>query len=74
MLVGEEWKSFHQMRQHKYERIIEETVYIARASEGAISAEWIMKQPIFVRAKYVKELDDEMKERQKQLNKGATKQ
>lgn len=57
------------MRQNKYERIIEETVYIARASEGAISADWIMQQPIFVRTKYVEELDKEMKERQKQLNK-----
>ena len=67
--MGEEWKSFQQMRQNKYERIIEETVYIARASEGAISADWIMQQPIFVRTKYVEELDKEMKERQKQLNK-----
>ena len=57
------------MRQQRYERIIEETTYIARASEGAISAEWIMQQPIFVRTKYVDELDNEMKERQKDLNK-----
>jgi hypothetical protein len=57
------------MRQQRYERIIEETTYIARASEGVISAEWIMQQPIFVRTKYVDELDNEMKERQKDLNK-----
>lgn len=57
------------MRQQKYERIVEETVYITRASEGAISADWIMEQPIFVRAKYVEELDKEMKERQEHLNK-----
>lgn len=62
-------KSFHQLRQQKYERIIEETVYIARASEGAVSADWVMEQPIFVREKYVKELDEEMRERQKQMNK-----
>jgi len=62
-------KSFHQLRQQKYERIIEETVYIARASEGAVSADWVMDQPIFVREKYVKELDEEMRERQKQMNK-----
>ena len=67
--MGNEMKSFHQMRQQKYERIIEETTYIARASEGAISADWIMNQPIFVRTKYVEELDKEMQERQKQLNK-----
>ena len=56
------------MRQQKYERIIEETTYIARASEGAISADWVMDQPIFIRTKYVEELDKEMKERQKELN------
>ncbi len=62
-------KSFHQMRQQRYERIIDESLYIARASEGAISADWVMEQPIFIRAKYVEELDKEMKEREKQLNK-----
>lgn len=67
--VGDEWKTFHQMRQQKYERIVDETVYIARASEGAISTEWVMEQPIFVRTKYVEALDKEMQERQKELNK-----
>ena len=62
-------KSFYQMRQQKYERIIDEAVYIARASEGAISTEWVMEQPIFVRTKYVEALDKEMQERQKELNK-----
>lgn len=66
--VGDEMKTFHQMRQMKYERIIEETLYIARASEGAISADWVMEQPIFIRTKYVEQLDKEMQERQKQLN------
>lgn len=67
--VGNEWKSFHQMRQQKYERIIDETLYVARASEGAISAEWVMEQPIFIRTKYVAQLDKEMQERQKQMSK-----
>lgn len=67
--VGDEMKTFHQMRQQRYERIVEETVYIARASEGSISTDWLMEQPIFIRTKYVEELDKEMKERQKQLNK-----
>lgn len=57
------------MRQEKYERIIDETLYIARASEGAISADWVMEQPIFIRSKYVEALDKELKERQKILNK-----
>jgi hypothetical protein len=57
------------MRQQKYERIIEEVLYIARASEGSISADWVMQQPIFIRTKYVEQLDKEMKERQKNLDK-----
>lgn len=61
-------KTFQQMRQQKYERIIEETIYIARASEGAVSTDWLMEQPIFVRTKYVEEFDKEMRERQKQMN------
>jgi hypothetical protein len=67
--VGNEVKTFHEMRQQKYERIVDETLYVARASEGAISADWVMEQPIFIRLKYVEELDKEMKERQKQLDK-----
>lgn len=67
--MGSEWKTFHQLRQERYERIVEETLYVARASEGAISADWVMEQPIFIRTKYVEELDKEMKERQKQLDK-----
>lgn len=61
--------SFYQMRQQRYERIVDETLYVARASEGAISADWVMEQPIFIRSKYVEELDKEMKERQKQIDK-----
>lgn len=61
------------MRQQRYERIVDETLYVARASEGAISADWVMQQPIFIRTKYVEELDKEMKEREKQLNKNNKK-
>ena len=62
-------KSFQEMRQQRYERIIDETLFIARASEGAVSADWVMEQPIFIRNKYVDELDKELKERQKLMNK-----
>lgn len=51
-----------------YEGIIDEALFIARASEGAVSAEWIMNQPIFVRKKYVAQLSKELKEREKKLN------
>ena len=61
------------MRQQKYERIVDETLYVARASEGSISADWVMEQPIFIRTKYVEQLDKEMQERQKQIDKNKKK-
>ena len=68
-----ELKTFHDMRQDKYERIIDETLFISRASEGAVSADWVMQQPIFVREKYVKSFEKELKERQQRLENNATK-
>lgn len=64
-----EWKTFHELRQERYERIVDETLFISRASEGAVSAEWVMEQPIFIREKYVKSFEKELKERQEQLEK-----
>ena len=57
------------MRQERYERIIDETLFISRASEGAVSAEWVMQQPIFVREKYVTAFEEELKDRQQELEK-----
>ena len=51
-----------------YDRIIDETVFIARASEGAVGIEWLMQQPISIRKKYVEQFEKELKERQKKLN------
>jgi len=42
-------------------------MFISRASEGAVSLEWIMDQPIFIRKKYVESFTKEMKEREKKL-------
>lgn len=67
--VNGELKTFHQLRQERYERIVDETLFISRASEGAVSAEWVMEQPIFIREKYVKSFEKELKERQAQLEK-----
>lgn len=50
-----------------YENIIDETLFISRASEGAVSAEWIMNQPIFIRKKYVDMFSKELKERERRL-------
>lgn len=49
------------------ESIIDETLFISRASEGAVSAEWVMDQPIFIRKKYVESFTKELKERQRKL-------
>lgn len=59
-----------EIRQQMYENIIDETLFISRASEGAVSAEWLMDQPIFVRKKYVESFEKELKEREKRLNQG----
>ena len=61
-------KSLHELRQELYEQIIDEALFISRASEGAVSAEWIMGQPIFIRKKYVKLFAKEVKEREEALN------
>lgn len=57
-----------ELRRQLYENIVDETLFISRASEGAVSAEWIMEQPIFVRKKYVDTFMKEVKERQQALN------
>jgi len=51
-----------------YENIIDETLFVSRASEGSVSAEWLMEQPIFIRKKYVEVFNKELKEREKMLN------
>lgn len=43
-------------------------MFISRATEGAISVEWVMDQPISIRRKYVKDLEKELKEREQKLN------
>ena len=71
--VNGEYKTFHEMRQDRYERIVDETLFISRASEGAVSAEWVMGQPIFVREKYVKSFEKELKDRQQALEQSKNK-
>lgn len=66
-------KTYHEVRQQLYENIVDETLFIARASESAVSAEWLMSQPIFVRKKYVEAFTKELKEREKSLNRRAGK-
>lgn len=56
------------MRQDACDRIIDECAFIARASEGAISIDWIMNQTINTRDRYVKKLNQELKEREQRMN------
>lgn len=57
-----------EVRQRLYENIVDEALFIARASEGAVSAEWIMNQPIFIRTKYVNSFTKELQERERRMN------
>lgn len=66
--IDGERKTFHEIRQTVYENIVDEALFIARASEGAISVEWIMSQPIFIRKKYVESFNKELKEREARMN------
>ena len=62
-------KTYQEIRHKLYENIVDETLFISRASEGAVSAEWVMNEPIFIRKKYVDSFTSELKERQRKLNK-----
>ena len=67
--IDGQYKTEQELRQRLYENIVDESLFISRASEGAVSAEWIMTQPIFIRKKYVKTFTEELKERERVLNK-----
>lgn len=60
-------KTYQEVRQKLYENIIDESLFVSRASEGAVSAEWIMNQPIFIRKKYVESFQKELRERERSL-------
>lgn len=61
-------KTPQELRRQLYESIIDETMFISRASEGALSTEWIMNQPIFIRKKYLDMMKKELEERESKLN------
>lgn len=66
-------KSYHEIRQQLYESVIDETLFVSRASEGAVSAEWLMNQPIFIRKKYVETFTKELKDREQAMKKSSPK-
>ena len=47
--------------------IFDEVIFVARASEGSISVDWLMNQPIYIRKKYVEVFTKELKEREQML-------
>ena len=61
-------KTYQEIRQQLYESIVDEALFVSRASEGAVSAEWLMNQPIFIRKKYVESFTKELNERKAMLN------
>ena len=63
--ISGEWKSPHEIRKKLYENIIDEAMYIARGSEGAVDLKWVMDQPVFIRKKYLKQMEDEVSEKKK---------
>ena len=63
--ISGEWKSPQEVRQKLYENITDEAMYLARGSEGAVTLDWIMTQPIFIRKRYLEQMKDEVKERKK---------
>jgi hypothetical protein len=64
-----EIKSTIQLRQEACERITDELVFIARSSEGSISLNWLMNQPIYMRKYYVDMFVKANEEREKSFNK-----
>ena len=62
-------KTYQEVRQQMYENITDEAVFIARASEGALSAEWVIQQPIFIRKRYYESFTKEIKAREESLKK-----
>lgn len=66
-------KSPQEIRQRLYENIIDEAMYVARGSEGAVSLEWLMDQPIFIRKRYFEQMKDEVAERKKVMDKRRSK-
>lgn len=62
-------KTYTEARQILYENIIDEAMFISRASEGAVDLDWIMNQPISIRKKYLEQFRKEVKERQEKINK-----
>lgn len=50
-----------------YDRIVDECVFISRASEGTVTTEWVMNQPVSVRERFVKMFNEELQERKSRM-------
>lgn len=47
---------------------MDEVLFVARASEGAVSVDWLMNADIFIRKKYVKLYTEELRQREAALD------
>ena len=66
--ISGDWKSPQEVRQKLYENITDEAMYIARGSEGAVTLDWLMNQPIFIRKRYFEQMQEEVKEKRKLMD------
>ena len=56
------------LRKQACEAIIDQAVFISRVSEGSVSLDWIMSQPIWIRVKYHEFFVKQLQEREKRQN------
>lgn len=61
-------KSYRELRAEYCDNIQDEMMFIARASEGAVSVDWLSTQPIATRRRYVESYKKELEERERKLN------
>ena len=61
-------KTYLEMRQDACKHIIDDMIFISRASEGAISIAWLQNQPIYIRMRCKEAMVKELKDREAKLN------
>ena len=69
MEVAGKLKTYLQIRRQLTDNITDESVFVARASEGSLSVDWVMAQPVYIRQRFVDSFTKELQERKKNLDK-----
>ena len=60
---------FRKLRENSYNAITDEMLFVASASNGAISVDWLMDQPIRTRARYFDEFKKMEEDRERNSKK-----